>query len=84
MITGHKLFRKDETPIVEQNKYRSMVGGFQCLTHRKPNIANVVGIVTRFQDDPKESHFLVVKNIFRYLKGTLDFGLLYDRSNDFT
>ena len=29
-------------------------------------------------------HYAVVKRIFRYLKGTLDFGFWYDRSSDFT
>ena len=41
-------------------------------------------IVARFQEDPKESHYIVVKMIFRYLKVTPNFGLWYDRSNDFT
>ena len=27
MVTSHKLSRKDETPTIEQNKYRSMIGG---------------------------------------------------------
>jgi len=27
MVTRYKLFRKDETPIVTQKKYRSIVGG---------------------------------------------------------
>ena len=61
-----------------------MIEELQYLTHTKPNIENVVGIVTRFQVDPIEVHYVVVKRIFRYLKGTSEFGLWYDRSNDFT
>lgn len=48
------------------------------------NIANVVSIKEGFPVDPKELDYVVVKRIFKYLKGTLDFGLWYDRSNDFT
>ena len=48
------------------------------------NIENVVGIVVRFQFDPRETHYAVVKMIFRYLKGALDFRLWYEISNDFT
>ena len=29
LITGHELSRKDEIPIVERKKYRSMTGGLQ-------------------------------------------------------
>ena len=53
MVTGHKLSRKDETPTIEQKKYKYMIGGLQYLTHRKLDIANAVGIVARFQVEPK-------------------------------
>ena len=84
MVTRHKLSSKDETPIVEKKKYRSMIGGSQYLTHIRPDIAILVGIVARFQDDPNEAHYVAVKRIFRYLKGKLEFRLWYDKSNDFT
>jgi hypothetical protein len=38
--------------------------------------------VARFQAAPKESHVLAVKRIFRYLKGTKEFGLWYPKGND--
>ena len=40
--------------------------------------------VERFQATPKEAHVLVVKRIFRYLKGTTNFGLWYPKGNDLT
>jgi hypothetical protein len=36
-----------------------------------------------FGTSPKESHVMVVKRIFRYLKGTSDFGLWYPRNKGF-
>ena len=84
MISGHKLSTKDETSTIEKKKSKTIIGGLQYLTHTKPNIANAVGIVARFQVDPREAHYVVVKKIFRYLKGTFEFGLWYGRSNDFT
>jgi hypothetical protein len=38
--------------------------------------------VAQFQAAPKESHVLAVKRIFRYLKGTKEFGLWYPEGND--
>jgi hypothetical protein len=38
--------------------------------------------VERFQEEPKESHVLAVKRIFRYLKGTKEFGLWYPKGKD--
>ena len=84
MITRHKLSTKNETPTLEQKKYRSMIEGLQYLTHIKMDIENVIGIVARFQANPNEAHYAIVKRIFRYLKGTSDNGIWYDRGNDFT
>lgn len=84
MVTRHKLSTKDETPIIEQKKYRSMIGGFKYLTHSRLDIENAVGIFARFQANPREAHYAIVKMIFRYLKGTPQFRLWYKKSNDFT
>ena len=84
MVTRHKLSTKDETPTIEQKKYRSMIRGLQYLTHTRPCIANAIGIVARFQVDPREANYVAVKRIFRYLKGTSEFRLWHDRSNYLT
>ena len=84
MVTRHKLSTKDETPTIEQKKYKSMIRGLQYMTHTRPDIGNAVEFVARFQDDPREAHYVVVKRVFRYLKGMPEFRLWYDRSNDFT
>ncbi|KAJ9535601.1 hypothetical protein OSB04_un001260 [Centaurea solstitialis] len=41
------------------------------------------GVCARFQCDPRESHLSAVKRIFRYLKGTPDFGLWYPKDSGF-
>ena len=42
-----------------------------------------VCLCARFQAYPKESHLNTVKRIFRYLKGTIDIGLWYPKSDNF-
>lgn len=49
MITGGNLTTNDETQNLYQTNYKSMIGGLKYLTHTKLDIANVVGIVVRFQ-----------------------------------
>jgi hypothetical protein len=54
-----------------------MLGSLLYVTTSRPYVMQVVGQVARFQAAPKESHVLAVKRIFRYLKGTKEFGLWY-------
>ena len=42
-----------------------------------------VGMCARFQAAPKESHYVAVKRIFRYLAHTPNFGLWYPRGANF-
>jgi hypothetical protein len=55
-----------------------MIGSLLYVTTR----CDAVGQVARFQATPKESHVLEVKRLFRYLKGTKDFGLWYPKGKD--
>jgi hypothetical protein len=54
-----------------------MIGSLLYATATRPDIMHVVCQVGRFQASPKTSHLLAVKRIFRYLKGTIEYGLWY-------
>lgn len=84
MVTGCSLSSNDESPIVNQPTYRSMIGSILYLTGTRPNIMHAVEIVGRFQANPKESHLRAVKRIFKYLQGTQEFGLWYPKDIDLT
>jgi len=53
------------------------------MTTSRPDIMQVVGIVGRYQSAPKQSHLLVVKLIFKYMKGMMNYGLWYLRNQNF-
>ena len=55
---------KEVDPVLHQ----SMVGSLAMATH--PDIANAVGVVSKFNANPKEAHFTALKRILRYLKET--------------
>jgi hypothetical protein len=83
MVTGCKLSKDDDSPDVDQSSYRSMIGSLLYITTSCPDIMHAVGIVGRYQVVPKHSHLLAIKRIFRYLKGTMDYGLWYPRNQHF-
>jgi hypothetical protein len=82
MQTSCKLRKDDDSKSTDQRKYRSMIGSLLYVTTSRPDVMQEVGQVARFQAAPKESHVLAVKRIFRYLKGTKEFGLWYPKGKD--
>jgi hypothetical protein len=62
----------------ERTKYQAMVGSLMyAMLCTRPDIAYAVSVVSRYSSNPTPSHFLAVKKIFRYLRGTWDFQLTY-------
>jgi hypothetical protein len=59
-----------------------MIDSLLYVTASKRDVTQAVEQVARFQTTPKESHVLVVNKIFRYLKGTKEFGLWYPKGKD--
>lgn len=59
-------------------QYQSMVGSLlHAARATRPDIAQAVGIVSRFNAEPTEAHLTAVKRIFRYLRGTVSLALQY-------
>nr|XP_043611681.1 uncharacterized mitochondrial protein AtMg00240-like [Erigeron canadensis] len=67
----------------DQKKYRSMIGSLMYLTASRPDIMFSTCMCARYQANPKESHFQAVKQICRYLKGTVNLGLWYPKDTGF-
>ncbi|GJV85716.1 ribonuclease H-like domain-containing protein [Tanacetum coccineum] len=71
----------DGDPISDPTLYRSLAGALQYLTFTRPDISYTVQQVCLFMLDHREPHFLALKRILRYVRGSLDFRLqLYSSS----
>ncbi|KAK6125405.1 hypothetical protein DH2020_040832 [Rehmannia glutinosa] len=84
MATNIKIDTDEKGKSVDQTKYRGMIGSLLYLTASGPDILYVVCICARFQSNPKQSHLSAVKRIFRYLKGTIQYGLFYPDNENFS
>ncbi|CAH9128587.1 unnamed protein product [Cuscuta epithymum] len=62
--------------------YRSIIGALQYLTITRPDLSFAVNLVSQFLQSPTEAHFHAVKRILRYVKGTVHYGLSFDRRPD--
>lgn len=77
METGTKLHEDKEGQRVDATDYRRIIGCLRYLIHTRPDLAFSVGVVSRYMEKPTVMHMKAVKQILRYLKGTIDFGLVY-------
>ncbi|CAM8968524.1 unnamed protein product [Rhodiola kirilowii] len=68
---------------VNPTYFKSIVGSLRYLTSTRPDIVYGVGIISRFMEQPKQSHLLVAKRILRYISGTSDYGIMYSHTEEF-
>jgi hypothetical protein len=77
-----KLSKVSTNPPVDITMYRSIVGSLRYLVHTRPDISFAVGFVSRFMEAPTTEHMSAVKQILRYIAGTLNFGCTYNVCKD--
>ncbi|KAI3758736.1 hypothetical protein L6452_06307 [Arctium lappa] len=68
---------------VNVTAYRGMIGSLLYLTVSRTDIMYSTCLCARYQSEPNESHLIVVKRIFRYLKRTPNLGLWYPKDSGF-
>lgn len=66
---------------VDATEYQRVIGCLRYLLHTRPDLSFAVGVASRFMERPTLMHFKAVKQILRYLKGTIDCGLVYAARN---
>ncbi|GJU87297.1 retrovirus-related pol polyprotein from transposon TNT 1-94 [Tanacetum coccineum] len=79
MVDRSKL---DGDPVgipVDQTRFRGMVGSLMYLTASRPNLVFAMCMCARYQAKPIKKHLEAVKWVFRYLRGTINWGLWYSK-----
>ncbi|CAH2102025.1 unnamed protein product [Euphydryas editha] len=77
-VDPHTILEKVETAAEENIPYREAVGSLMHLAIvSRPDIMFGVSLVSRFMNCYNNTHWAGIKRIFRYLKETKEYGLLY-------
>jgi len=67
----------------DPKKYKQLVGSLNFPTTTRPDMAFIVGILSRFMHKPCEGHWNATKQVLKYLKGTRTYGIKYSKVVDF-
>ena len=62
--------------------YLECLGGILYATHTRPDIQYATNVCAQFGANPGRSHLIALKRILRYLKGTVQHGLVLGGKND--
>ncbi len=82
MITNWKKIDASEDKDVDPTLYKQSIGSLMYLINTRPNICYVVNTLNQFMVEPKRAHWAAAKHVLRYIQRTVDYTLLYTRSND--
>ena len=68
----------DENP-TNINEYQKLIGYLTYVaTATRPDLASAVGRLLKYMSRPSDEHWKGAKRILRYIKGTINYGLVFD------
>ena len=79
MEAGLKLSRADGEREIDATEFRENIGCLHYLLHTRPYMAYSVGVLSRYMHCPKDSHGTAMKQCLRYLRGSTNLGLTFQR-----
>ena len=72
-----KLSKASNCPSVDSTLYKSIIGSLRYLVNTRPDLSYSVGVMSHYMEAPTMVHMEAVKQILRYVKGTIDIGCHY-------
>jgi len=66
------------TRVLYSNDVGSLMHAMVCT---RPNFSQAVSIISRHMHDPRKGHWEAVKWVLRYIKGTIDVGLVFEKDS---
>jgi hypothetical protein len=83
MNQKEKLCKDDGADKIDEGYFRSIIGCLMYLTTTRPDILFVVSFLSRFMHGASELHLIAAKRILRYVRGTVSYGVKYDKCQSF-
>ncbi|XP_047331490.1 uncharacterized mitochondrial protein AtMg00810-like [Impatiens glandulifera] len=83
MTSSMKLDKDEDGQSVDIIAYHGIIRSLLYLIASRQDILFIIGVCGRFQDNPKQSHYVAAKRILKYLKGTQNMRLWYLKDSSF-
>ncbi|KAK2440388.1 putative mitochondrial protein [Trifolium repens] len=80
METNLKLEKNVDEDAVDPTLFKQIVGSLRYLCNSRPDICFAVGLISRFMEDPRQSHMKAAIRVLKYVAGTQDFGIFFPKT----
>lgn len=81
LIVGHKLMEPDDSDEQIECPYREAIGSLLFLAaNTRPDILHATTLLAKFCSKPNRRHWEAVLRVMRYIRGSHDKGLLFERT----
>lgn len=84
LSTTSTLTLNDGTAAADSTLYRQIIGALQYLNLTRPDLSFAINKLSQFMHKPTSLHFQHLKRLLRYLKATINFGILLKKTTALT
>ncbi|CAL9001633.1 unnamed protein product, partial [Prunus brigantina] len=82
LAMNEKLSKEDGSEQADEGVYRQIVGSLLYLTATRPDIMFAASLLARFMHGPTRKHMGTAKRVLRYVQGTTDYGIVYEKGKE--
>ncbi|XP_052486283.1 secreted RxLR effector protein 161-like [Gossypium raimondii] len=83
MNQKEKLVKDDGAAKIDEAEFRSLIRCLMHLTATRPDILNVISILSKFMHCLNETHMRGAKRVIRYIKGTWNYRVKFLKHREF-
>jgi hypothetical protein len=84
LVTNWRKIDASNSKTVDSTVYHQLIGSLMYLVNTRLDISFAVNSLSQFMVDPRRVHWIASKHVLHYLRGTMEYGLLYERSGGVT
>jgi hypothetical protein len=77
MMMNLKLLSDSSPDLVDPTMYRQLIGSLMYLVNTRPDICFAMNALSQYMVEPRHVHWIAVKHVLRYLRGTIGYRLRY-------
>ncbi|XP_058776066.1 secreted RxLR effector protein 161-like [Vicia villosa] len=80
--TNLKLEKHGEEDKVDVTLFKQIIGFLRYVCNNRLDIGFRVVLMSRYMSEPRVSHMKAARRIIRYLKGSINYGVLFRRDSE--